>query len=311
MPPLQQTPQPEERNNTALILTGLLCILLIGAGVYFSTYRRSGRTDIPAETNSSTVTDTKWDTLTLEAQAVYVLDARNREPLFAKNSDTPLPLASLTKLLTALVALTTLPEDTLVTIDASSLLTEGDSGLVAGETFALNDLVAFMLVVSSNDAATALRHAYESKTGGSFITAMNAESERLGLSLSFQNETGLDVGEIPANMGSARDVAFLMAETLRRIPDALDASRNDSFVLISREGNRHAVKSTNMIANDIPWSLGAKTGFTDSAGGNLAISLDTSIGYPVVIVVLGSSKEGRFSDVTQLVNATLHGASQK
>jgi D-alanyl-D-alanine carboxypeptidase len=270
--------------------------------------RDRGRSELPVSTAEATSTTHRsaFDGLSLEAKAVYVVDVRDDETLYAYNSDAPLPLASITKLLTALVAAGNLPSDTVVTVTSEALATEGESGLLAGEAWDLHELIAFMLVTSSNDAAAALKGAYQEATGGSFVAAMNKEAGRFGMTDSaFTNETGLDIGTRASNTGTARDAAKLLAAALRVIPEALDATRKERSTFVSKSGNVHDVKNTNALANSIPWSVGAKTGFTDTAGGNLVISFDTSLGHPVVIAVLGSSREGRFTDMERLVRATL------
>ncbi len=283
-----------------------MCLLFIVGSVFFASKHKPSAIPSEATSTSNVLSTEAFDSLSLEAKAVYVFDMREEKALFTKNAELPLPLASITKVLTALVAMGTLPAETIVTITNAHLATDGESGLTAGEQWNLSDLVSFMLITSSNDAATALRSTYEAETDGSFIAAMNAEAKRLGLTTSsFTNETGLDVGSSASNTGSARDAALLLAAALHNIPETLDVTRYDSFTFISRTGNAHKVTNTNELANSIPWAVGAKTGFTDSAGGNLAISFDPSIGRPVIIVVLGSSREGRFTDVKRLVTATL------
>ena len=73
----------------------------------------------------------------------------------------------------------------------------------------------------------------------------------------------------------------------------------------SKEGFEHHLRNTNQIVNSLPNIVGSKTGFTEVAGGNLAVVIDPALNTPVVIVVLGSSKDGRFKDVERLTNATL------
>jgi D-alanyl-D-alanine carboxypeptidase len=283
-----------------------MCLLFVIGSVFFSSKHTPSSVAQNATSTTQASSNQAFDSLSLEAKAVYVFDIREEKALYEKNGDLPLPLASITKVLTALVAMETLSSDTVVTITPAHLATDGESGLTVGEQWDLPDLVSFMLITSSNDAATALRSAYEVATDGSFIAAMNSEARRLGLhGASFTNETGLDIGGSASNTGSAKDAAILLAAALRAIPEALDATRYESFTFVSRTGTTHKVTNTNELANIIPWAVGAKTGFTDSAGGNLAISFDPSIGRPVVIVVLGSSKDGRFSDVKRLVTATL------
>lgn len=312
MPPTPQTAATPLR--TANMLTGAsvaaVCILCVGGIAFFAAQgspamNTSETHRAPSETRQQPALHA-FDALSLQADAAIVFDVRDKQTLYANNADAPLPLASITKLLTALVAQGALSPDAQVTIMESDLATEGDSGLVAGETWQLDALISFMLVTSSNDAATALKRAYEASTGGSFIVAMNTEAARLGMTRSqFANETGLDIDGRASNTGSARDAALLLASAISTISDALDPTRHEIFTFTSLSGIAHRVRNTNELADDIPWAVGAKTGFTDSAGGNLAVSFDASIGRPVAIVVLGSSKEGRFSDVRALVDATL------
>ncbi len=310
MTPIQEAVPRKPRSPLLAILACGMCLAFI-AGLFFFSTKESGRTSDATDGAVASSTNTQkshssFDNMTLEAKAVYVVDIRDDAALFAKNSDVTLPLASVSKLLTALVATKNLSPEVAVTIPQEALNTEGESGLFAGEVWNLADLIGFMLLTSSNDAATALKLAYEKETGGSFIAAMNTEAATLGMTRShFMNETGLDIGEKPSNTGSARDAALLLASALKTMPDGLDVTRHDSFTFTSRTGNTHTVKSTNMLANTIPWAVGAKTGFTDSAGGNLAVSFDVTLGRPVVIVVLGSSREGRFADMETLVAATL------
>lgn len=295
------------------------CALVVGAciialvGVIGFSQMKSGRNseDQTPRVASTTAEKPPFPSVNLEARAAYVYDVRTGEQLFSKNGDTTLPLASLTKIITALVAVRDIPSDKDVTISQTALNTEGDSGLTLGEVWDLSDLAAFMLVVSSNDGATALRESYEAHTGGSFIAAMNNKAKKIGISAQFVNETGLDMGfGRETNAGSAHDVALLLAAALSEVPSLFDATRSESVTFTSKSGFKHTADNTNHLINDIPWALGAKTGFTDAAGGNLAVAFDRSVGHPVIVVVMGSSREGRFEDVRELIEATFETVGQ-
>lgn len=295
-------------NRTAsCVLVTITCVVALVGVIGFS-QMKGGRDAENMTSPAATTTPEKrvFPSVSLEARAGYVYDARTGEKLFSKNGDTMLPLASLTKILTALVATRDIPSDQEVVISQTALDTEGASGLTLGERWKLLDLASFTLIVSSNDGATALREAYESHTGGSFIAAMNNRAKKLGLSARFVNETGLDVGfGHETNAGSAHDVALLLTAALAEAPSLFDSTRNESAVFTSLSGIQHEATNTNDLINDIPWALGAKTGFTDAAGGNLAVAFDRSVGHPIIIVVMGSSREGRFEDVRKLIEATL------
>lgn len=299
-----ETPRQHRRAYTIALVC--ICCALLGGAIFFA-YQRTHSTEQTVETVHQTTNHEAFDDVRLEARAALVYDVRNNTVLYSKNGDTTLPLASLTKIMTALVAMTDIPAEHEVVISGSALQTDGDSGLVAGERWSVFDLTSFMLVISSNDGATALREAYESVTGGSFIAAMNNRADKLGLTnTTFVNESGLDEGwGKETNAGSARDVAQLLAHATRRLPELFEDTRHETVVFTSLSGQTHTAPNTNLLINDIPWSVGAKTGFTDSAGGNLAIMFDASVGRPIVIVVMGSSRDGRFTDAQKLIKATL------
>ena len=244
--------------------------------------------------------------LPLEAKAVYVFDAKTGEVLFSKNAEMQLPLASLTKLMTGLIAAEQLGSQANVSVPAEALKREGDTGLLVGERWNPLDLIRFTLVNSSNDGAAALANVVGSR-GIEFSTVMNQRSAELGLTQTyFLNETGLDATEeVSGGYGSARDVTTLMNTFLSTLPDVLDATRYPTLDVVSKDAFKHTAENTNTAIGKIPGLVGSKTGYTDLAGGNLVIAFDSSIDHPVVITVLGSSAEGRFNDVEALANAAL------
>ena len=258
-----------------------------------------------------------FDDITLEARAAYVYDIGSQKTLFAKNAEVQLPLASLTKGMTALVVRTHLSADATITIFEDDLSEEGDSGLSAHEVFSYDDLSDMMLSVSSNDGARALARSVgmsiktddiSLKTGrGRFIDAMNTVARELALTQTFfQNETGLDESIYTAGAyGSAHDMALLYAHIVKEFPDMIEATTYSSLI-VSSDTRVHTVHNTNMIAGDIPGLSASKTGFTDLAGGNLVIVFEPEPLHPVAIVVLGSSREGRFSDMRALIAATMN-----
>ena len=97
-----------------------------------------------------------FDDISIEALSVFVWDVNKQKVLFAIDEDAQLPLASLTKLMTAITAFDILPESSVVTIDETALTEDGDSGLYKNEKWSFKELIRFTLVVSSNDGASAL-----------------------------------------------------------------------------------------------------------------------------------------------------------
>lgn len=244
----------------------------------------------------------------LEATSAFVWDMRHQRTLYSKNASAQLPLASITKLMTSLVALESLGEGGKVTMTLEAIGQDGPSDFADGETFDAQALSDFSLVSSSNDGAYALAAAagaafgLETKSStSSFVGAMNERAEELGLSQTyFVNPTGLDENTLESgSYGSARDMAFLMEYLVAHHPEVLVSTREKHASL--KGATVHTATNTNDIVNEIPGLLGSKTGFTDLAGGNLIIAFDAGLDRPIIISVLGSSREGRFNDVEALI----------
>lgn len=248
-----------------------------------------------------------FDSVALSAKAAIVYDLTTGEVLYAKNAEAQLPLASLTKLLTLYAASQTLAMDAPVVITKRALHTEGESGFALGDTFTFADAARMALVASSNDAAEAITEAAANVARANNGTSLLANAaSALGLMQTYAvNATGLDEnGEISGGYGSAHDIALLAEALLKRVPGIMRASIEPSVTARSRSGSSYTLKNTNPEVAHIPGLMLSKTGYTDLAGGNLAVVFDAAIGHPVAVVVLGSTKEERFTDVERLVRAT-------
>lgn len=258
------------------------------------------------------LTQNAFDNTTLAAKSAIVWDVKEQRILFNKNGDDQLPLASVAKLMTALVAYELLNSTDTVKISAEAIRTNGDSGLMDGEKFSLQNLTDFTLISSSNDGATALSGAAGSATGIQddpqkvFIQAMNLRAEELGLTQTyFKNATGLDLSTTEGGAyGSARDMAFLMEYIIEHYPTVLALTKIDETTVDNSNGEYHIAKNTNPVVNDIGGLIASKTGYTELAGGNLVVAFDVGLNHPVVISVLGSTQSGRFDDVLNLVERT-------
>ncbi|KKW20796.1 MAG: hypothetical protein A2W52_02830 [Candidatus Taylorbacteria bacterium RIFCSPHIGHO2_02_49_25] len=258
-----------------------------------------------------------YQAIELAARAAYVFDARAGKTLFAKNETEPLALASITKIMTAAVALSLIPETTYITIAPQAIKEEGDSGLVVGERWLLRDLLKFMLLESSNDAAAAVSSAIgemlavralsDEDHRRLFIEKMNEEAARLGLSSTrFFNESGLDIDEThPGAVSSGKETARLLAYALLQFPAVFAETRWSELEFGNENGGRYSAQNTNKEVDTLPLLIASKTGYTDLAGGNLVIAFDAGFNYPIVISVLGSTIDERFNDVRKLVWATL------
>ncbi len=253
----------------------------------------------------------KIENVTVTAKAAYVFDMQTGQVLYAKNADEVLPLASVTKLMTALLANEILSEKSTVGVTYNAIAQEGDSGLLGGERFTRQTLSDMTLMTSSNDGAYALAEAAGGELAGSidagtFIEAMNIRADQLELnSLKFYNPTGLDLSENQAGaFGSAKDIAHLMSYIVSNYPEILVETKESSTRFYNQNGDFHNAQNTNGVVNRIPGLIGSKTGYTTLAGGNLVIAFDVGLNHPIVVVVLDSSRDGRFEDVLKLSKAT-------
>ncbi len=269
------------------------------------------------ESSVKNVTQDTFQNLSLTGKSIFVWDVVNERELFSKNPDEPLPLASLTKVMTALTVEKVLSQkhNQNIKIKSEYLLADGDSGLLAGDTWNVNDLKDFMLVTSSNDGATAVASLLNTEYGSEyndeqlktlFVNEMNKIAEGLDMNnTKFFNEHGLDREiEKGGAYGSARDMSVLFEYILKNHPDLLEATRYKHLSFVSNEST-YSAENTNDYVNQIPSLIASKTGFTDLAGGNLAIAFDAGLNRPIIVVVLGSTRESRFDDTLKLVNASI------
>ncbi|MBI2100920.1 MAG: D-alanyl-D-alanine carboxypeptidase [Candidatus Vogelbacteria bacterium] len=234
-----------------------------------------------------------FSVLTLEAAAALVYDLNQEQILFAKNPDTQLPIASLTKIITTLVATEILTPETLVHF--------------IGRVWPLPTLVDYTLVSSSNAAAAAIAAAAEKAINEPLVDRMNGLARELGLKATrFDNATGLDLSNgQPSAVSTARDITHLFAQILATKPMLLTATSLPEFEPVAIDGIRYHLANTNTAAREIPGLIASKTGYTDAAGGSLAVAFDRGLNQPVIIVVLGSSEAGRFQDLTKIWQATI------
>jgi len=243
---------------------------------------------------------------TASEKSVYIYDVTNNKVILSENEDFLLPLASMTKIMTAIIALEKLSPDKIVTIDQSALNTFGDSGLKLEEKWKAGDLVKFMLVSSSNDAATALKNEVN-KDQLNFITLMNQKAKFLGLNDTlFINETGLDQSTTTGgSYGSARDIAKLMEYAIENFGSFFEPTRYKEYNLVSESGISHKLQNTNTVVESIQNVIASKTGYTGLAGGNLVFAFDAGDNHLVIISLFGSTKEGRFEDAKKYIDIAI------
>lgn len=233
----------------------------------------------------------------VSARAVVVQDAVSKTIMFSKNQDSQLTPASITKIMTALVALDYWSDlDTIIVVKNEDRAIGQTIDLVRGEQITVKNILYGLLVHSGNDAALAIADNYP---GGysAFVSAMNAKAKELHLdNTTFKNPSGIDQY---GHFTSARDLAVLSATALQN-PVIAEMAQTKRVVVTDITGSIvHNLTTTNILLGEIPGLQGLKTGWTTNAGECLISYVDRD-GHKVVFVVLGSLD--RFGDSTKLIN---------
>lgn len=295
-----------ERERAQAGIALISCTLILGAIAYFFPWPAQPAVATPSDAGNASTTDAYAD-LHLDAKAAIVVDLSNGEPLYEKNADAQLPLASLTKLITTYAAAHALAPKAPIAITPAAIAQDGDTDLRTGEVFAFEDLARYALVGSSNDAAEAIAEAASRARQEDVGTLLKGAVAAAGLAQTYAvNGTGLDESAtVSGGYGSARDVARLAGELLSKAPAIARATTEPAVTVTSEGGVSHTLPNTDTDVERFPNLLLSKTGYTDLAGGNLAIVFDAGLNHPVAAVVLGSTRDGRFRDMNALVEATL------
>lgn len=238
----------------------------------------------------------------VNARAALVMDAQTGEVLYSKNSSLAVPIASITKVMTAVVTadarLDMSEEITLQQIDfAGAGGKNSSSTLRAGDTMNRAELLLFALMKSENPAAAALARTYP---GGrsAFVAAMNAKARQLGMaSTRYAESTGLD----PHNVSSARDLGILVSAAsqyglIRQFSTTPTYDFNLGYRVLKSN-------NTNALVRNGGWNINlSKTGYINEAG-RCVVMHTTVNSRPAVVVLLGAStSQARTNDATNLLN---------
>lgn len=236
--------------------------------------------------------------LSLKSSSALVLDQGSGEVIYGKNPRAIVPIASLTKLMTAMVVLDAdldLRETITITDDDVDWLRGSHSRLRVGAALSRDDMLRLALMASENRAASALSRAYP---GGrdAFVRAMNAKARALGLDgTRFADATGLS----SANLSTAEDLATLAASA-HAYPLIREYSTLRGFE-VEVAGRPLAFRNTNRLVANPGWEIGlSKTGFINEAGRCLVMQAQFA-GRGVIIVLLDSwGSYSRLADAVRI-----------
>ena len=249
---------------------------------------------------STTVTDRKLtvtEAPTIDASYGILVDAEGNV-LWSRGADKRSAMASITKIMTAVVTLENASlEDTYTVSAAAASVGESSAGLAQGDTVTVYQLLCGLLIHSGNDAGVVLAEGVAGSVDA-FVDMMNAKAQELGLvNTHYTNPHGLDD---PDHYSSAYDIAVLSRYAMNN--ETFSKIVKKKRITLDYGGHRSTFRSTNSLLNTWKYCNGVKTGYTNNAGYCLS-SAAKKDGLQLYAVVLGCADEGqRFTDCYRLLN---------
>jgi len=293
------------------ILLVLLALAIIPIGLYFILTANDSKNLVsPLLKTNKVISLNQWfpkevlgvgiEVPEITAKAAFFVETKTGRVLFSKNPEQQLPIASLVKVMTALIALENRNLDEKLWVSSRASEMEPDKMfLQPGEELNLKELLYGIFLISGNDSAEVLA---EATTGNrmEFINSMNDKAKQLGMKNSFfVNPTGLDE-DISNSFSSAYDLSLLTRYAIRKFPVLVDISKTEHITLPQTEDHQdYDMYSGINLLTTYPGVIGFKTGFTPEAGLTL-ITLAQKDGHEIVGVLLGS--ENRRDEAKELLD---------
>ena len=239
--------------------------------------------------NSKTIKTVKSPEVSARASLIY--DLTTNKVIYQKNAKEKLPMASLTKIMTSIVALENKKKDDKYFVSKEDLVGEDSMGLTAGEVLSLEELLYGLMLHSGNDAAETLANNF---SGGrtKFIEAMNNKAKSLGLSdTNFTNPTGLE-GD-GKQYTTAYDILVIARYALINFPLFNKVVSTFDYNIPQTKTHKafYLENETNLLSS-YPGVKGVKTGYTPEAGLCLVTYLDYG-GHKIIGILLGSDNRRR------------------
>lgn len=286
------------RIGTAVILIFAALLVLCVSGGYSKADDRvplKALSGLPVINYSDILTSAK--ALKVSAESAVLIDANSGNVIYEYNAEKKLPMASTTKIMTALVAIENCPIDKTVTVTKQAVGIEGSSiYLYEGEKLRMEDLLYALLLESANDAATAIAI----EVGGSvegFAEMMNKKAKALGLcNTSFQNPHGLDNEE---HYTTAHDLAIIAREALADPTlERIFSTEKKTIPLNSEDGVRLLINH-NKLLRMYDGTIGVKTGYTKRSGRCLVSAAERD-GVRLIAVTLNAPND--WKDHTEMLD---------
>lgn len=230
---------------------------------------------------------------TIGVKSAAIADIETGSILWSLNPDMRWPLASITKLMSAVVVSRNMPLNQSTTMAIADFPDDSSNDMKPGDNFTIGDLRSAMLVESNNEAANAIANFYGY---GNFVAAMNAKAKEWGLGDTYYDGP---IGLSAANQSTANNLVGLAKHIYAQYPEVFQLTKTKSVDIAElNSGRKIAVNNINFFAGEDDF-LGGKTGYTDEAHGNL-LSLFSYKKRPILVIVLGT--DDRFGDTTKLLS---------
>ncbi len=199
----------------------------------------------------------------LSSSGVLILDLDSGQRVFERDADVPRPMASLTKLMTALIIVENHSMGEWVTVPADIGAVDGSvAHLHAGDSYTVGDLLSALLILSANDAAVTLAR-YHSGSEAAFVQEMNQRAQMLGMRhTTYDNPTGIDAS---GQSASPQDIAWLTMFAYR-YPDIRIRMGTPEATIQSQGGHLISLSHTHQLLHEHTAVVAGKTGTTDEAG---------------------------------------------
>ena len=231
----------------------------------------------------------------LSARAILVKDLGTETMLYQKDANNSLPIASTTKIMTALVASEYFKPNSVLTVKDGANISGARIGLIRGENLSFTSLLYGMLLSSGNDAAFAIAENYPGGVLG-FVSAMNKKAAGLNLANThFDNPAGFDSSR---HFSSAKDLSIITEEALNNYRLARIFATKETNIVSLDKKYQHKLSNLNKLLSQVRGVLGVKTGYTQDAKENLVTFIDRD-GHQILTVILGS--DDRFGESERLI----------
>jgi D-alanyl-D-alanine carboxypeptidase len=292
-------------HKTTFLFAGV-CVILVAAIIGVLWLLRVSKESIPLPGGSSIALGilppkpTPSSDTTIQAKSALLYSTETDQILFQRSAFERRPLASITKLMTAMVAIDHgIPWEKEATILPQEYGVGGELILAPGESVTMRDLVAASLIGSANNATRAYVRELNIPEE-QFIQEMNRKAIALGLEQTeFTDVTGLD----PSNISTAYEIALLAHHAFTEYPDISRITSAREYTFTVRGSNReHTMHNTNKLVLDGTLDvLGSKTGFLYEAGYCLVVEGSGQYAHRVAVVMDSPSESAHFLDIERLL----------